>query len=891
MDTITELFQREGTIVSVEGNKPLLLTDPNNVWLVERGKAAVFSIQIKDNEATGVRSYLFEVEAHNILFGICPESVDQSFGLLVTGVTGTSFRRISRTLFMQGLEQAVDKTMYLDLINYWLMSFFKQEEIEPLTTESEELGLLLNKFHQLALGRIKARYIKQQQIDKIRFQDKRLNNEKCLDNAIHMMASITKKEQQGDTGEFLSDTLLSTACKLVGHAMKIEIISPPSLKQETSKDPLGDIARASMVRTRQVILSGEWWKTDSGPLLAFLEENNQPVALLPLSPNQYQLHNPANKSITLVNYKISQQIKPMAFTFYRSFPAKVLKSRDILSFSLGSCWRRDLIIVVLMGLLGGLLGTVTPIATGIVFDSIIPEGEKTQLMQVAFFLVAIAFATMLFQLTRSLAMLRMEGKMDGSVQAAVWDRLLSLSVPFFKQYSAGELAMRAMGISQIRSMLSGVTITTILSSIFSCFNLFLLFYYDVKLAVVATGLILVAIVMTFVQGYIQISYKRQLTDIVNRISGLVLQLIGGVVKFRVAGAEGRAFYQWSKEFSKQKKVAFKSKNIANGQVLFDSVYQLVTSMIIFYVMITFSQESLGAGKFIAFNSAFASLMGSMISLAEVGISILDIVPLYERAKPILEALPEYDENMADPGQLTGSIEVSHVSFRYKEDGPLVLKDVSLQIKEGEYIGLVGTSGSGKSTLFRILLGFEKPEAGRVYYNGQDLGKVDIRAVRKQLGVVLQNGQLMTGDIYSNIVGANPNLTIDDAWAAAKMAGLDQDIREMPMGMHTVISEGAGTFSGGQKQRLLIARAIVKKPRIIYFDEATSALDNRTQAIVSESLDKLKATRVVIAHRLSTIVTCNRIIVLDQGRIIETGTYEQLMQQDGVFATLAKRQLA
>ncbi|RYD06051.1 hypothetical protein N752_05860 [Desulforamulus aquiferis] len=462
---------------------------------------------------------------------------------------------------------------------------------------------------------------------------------------------------------------------------------------------------------------------------------------------------------------------------------------------------------------------------------------------------------------------------------------------FFKQYSAGELAMRAMGISQIRNRLSGATITTILSSIFSVFYFALLFYYDVKLAVIATGLIMVVIIMTVIHGYILINYQRQLTDIDNKISGLVLQLIGGVVKFRVSGAESRAFYQWSREFSKQRKVAFKSKNISNGLVVFNSIFQVVTSMIIFYGMITFSQGSLGAGKFIAFNTAFASLMGAMISLTEVCISIIGMVPLYERARPILEALPEYDENMNDPGQLTGSIEVSHVSFRYKQDGPLILKDISLQIKEGEYIGLVGTSGSGKSTLFRILLGFEKPESGRVYYNGQDIGKVDIRSVRKQLGVVLQNGQLMSGDIYTNIVGTNPNLTMEDAWEAAKMAGLDQDIKEMPMGLHTVISEGAGTISGGQRQRLLIARAIVKKPRIIYFDEATSALDNGTQAIVSNSLNKLKATRIVIAHRLSTIVNCDRIIVLDQGRIIEIGTYEQLMQLNGVFANLAKRQLA
>jgi ATP-binding cassette subfamily C protein len=266
------------------------------------------------------------------------------------------------------------------------------------------------------------------------------------------------------------------------------------------------------------------------------------------------------------------------------------------------------------------------------------------------------------------------------------------------------------------------------------------------------------------------------------------------------------------------------------------------------------------------------------------------VPTYERAKPILETLPEVDEMKADPGELTGELEVSHVSFRYREDGPIVLKDVSVQVKPGEFVALVGPSGSGKSTLFRLLLGFEKLEAGAVYYNGRDLVGLDIREVRRQIGVVLQNGKLMAGDIFTNIIGSSL-LTLEDARQAARMAGLEDDLKAMPMGLHTVISEGGGTLSGGQRQRLLIARALVHRPRILFFDEATSALDNRTQAIVSESLDNLQATRIVIAHRLSTIMNADRIYVLQDGRVVQQGTYDELIQAEGVFADLAKRQMA
>ena len=480
--------------------------------------------------------------------------------------------------------------------------------------------------------------------------------------------------------------------------------------------------------------------------------------------------------------------------------------------------------------------------------------------------------------------------MEGSIQASIWDRLLGLPVPFFKQFSAGELAMRAMGISRMRMILSGVTLNTILSSIFSVFNFALLFYYDSRLAGSAALLVAVDIIVMGFLGFWQVHYEHKILEISNRISGMMLQLIGGITKFRVAGAENRAFHRWSEKFVEQRKLAFKRETLGNWLASFNASFPVLSSMIIFY-NVTASNSSLEPGQFIAFNSAFVTFVLSMVSLSEAIINANIVIPLYKRAKPILETLPEYDDKKVNPRPLTGSIEVSHLSFRYKEDGPLILKDVSFQINEGDYVALVGTSGCGKSTLLRVLLGFEKPQTGEIYYNGQDLSKIDIRAVRRQLGVVLQNGQLMIGNIFSNIVGANPYLTIDDAWEAAKMAGIDEDIRQMPMGMHTVISEGAGTISGGQKQRILIARAIVKKPKILFFDEATSALDNNTQAIVSKSLDQLKATRIVIAHRLSTIMNCNKIIVMDQGRIVETGSYQELMNKNGFFAELAKRQLA
>jgi ATP-binding cassette subfamily C protein len=884
-----DYFNQKGNLIPIEGNKPQLLTNPGFIWMVAQGKVSIFLTAITKENKPGVKKYLFEAQQGDLLFGMIPAGDQKQIGLLASGLVGSSLLRLEADQFRQlqkeGSSQEISRS-----VEHWVKTLAKAAKLDDIPQVDIFSALSMEDYHRQFIQFAVSLWEKQKEDEKLRLQEKGKLDRMLMAKAVSKLAAINQGEKEVFLEGIREDPLLE-CCRLVGEAMNIKISSPPaSGPGSQSKDYLGDIARASRSRVRKVVLKGEWYRQDGGPILVYLEEDNRPAALIPASPSQYILHDPLQGNKILVDQEFALKVKPFGFVFYRPFDHKKINLRDILSFGYKSCWKRDLVMVALMGALGGLLGIAIPVATGIVFDSIIPEGAKGQLFQVAFFLVATALAGMFFQLTRSLATLRMEGRMDGSLQASIWDRLLSLPVPFFKQFSAGELAMRAMGISQIRMILSGVTLNTILSSVFSVFSFALLFYYDAMLAGVAAILVVIAVLVMGTLGYWQVRFERKVLELSNKITGLILQLIGGVTKFRVAGAENRAFHLWSKEFGEQRKLAFKRESLGNWLTTFNAFFPVLSTMMIFYTLAS-SANTLSPGKFIAFNSAFITFMGSIVSLSESLISINIVIPLYERAKPILETLPEYDEFKLDPGNLTGAIEVGHVSFRYKEDAPLVLQDVSLHIDEGDYVALVGTSGCGKSTLFRVLLGFEKPESGKVYYNGQDLSKVDIRAVRRQLGVVLQNGQLMSGNIYNNIVGANPNLTIGDAWEAARMAGLEQDIKEMPMGMYTVISEGAGTISGGQKQRLMIARAIVNKPKIIFFDEATSALDNNTQAIVSESLDNLQTTRVIIAHRLSTIINCNRIIVMDQGRIVESGTYQSLMKKDGIFAGLAKRQLA
>jgi ATP-binding cassette subfamily C protein len=505
------------------------------------------------------------------------------------------------------------------------------------------------------------------------------------------------------------------------------------------------------------------------------------------------------------------------------------------------------------------------------------------------FAVAVV-ALALFQTVQNLSMQRLRAKMGAELQASIWDRVLNLPVSFFRDYAAGDLGMRVLGITQIQQMLSGTVTAAVLSGIFSLFSCVLLFYYDVRLALTAVGLVAVAVAVTVYLGYQQVAFQRLFTELNGKLSSIVLQAIQGIAKFRAAGAEGKAFAAWGSEFGRFKIANYQSRTTANRLNVFNAGYQLLTTMVIFAVVALSSQNSLTTGEFLAFNSAFLQFFGGVIGVSLAVVSALNVVPLYERSKPILTTLPEIDMLKANPGVLVGGVAARHISFRYDSGGPLALRDVSFEARPGEFVALVGSSGSGKSTLFRILLGFEQPEAGAVYYDNQMLNGIDVREVRRQIGVVLQNGQISQGDIVDNIIGTS-TLTLDDAWRAAEMAGLAEDIRAMPMGMHTVLSQGGGTLSGGQRQRLLIARAIVNRPRILYFDEATSALDSHTQAIVSDSLEKLQSTRIVIAHRLSTIQHADRIYVMEDGRIVEQGNYQTLMDADGVFAQLARRQIA
>jgi ATP-binding cassette subfamily C protein len=452
--------------------------------------------------------------------------------------------------------------------------------------------------------------------------------------------------------------------------------------------------------------------------------------------------------------------------------------------------------------------------------------------------------------------------------------------------------MRANGVIRIMRIISGSTLQTLIGAVFSSISLALLFFYNVKLAILALILVFFAVFFTFCFGYLRLINERKVAQTEGEISGLVFQLLSAISKIRSTGAESRAYLQWSKKFGTQQLFSYKAKKAGIYIDVFNSVYPIFCNLVIFSFIaffISFS-GSFGTGQFMAFTAAFTSFLTAMISASAALMRILSAIPIYERALPILESTVEVNETKTHPGILSGSIEINRLSFRYSPEGPFIIRDLNLKIGAGEFVALVGGSGSGKSTLLRLLLGFEHATQGAIYYDNKNLSDLDVVSLRKQLGVVLQNGQLMTGDIFTNITGSSL-MTVDEAWLAAEAAGVADDIRDMPMGMFTVISEGGSTLSGGQRQRIMIARAIANRPRILFFDEATSALDNHTQFLVTKSLDKLNATRILIAHRLSTVVNADRIIVMESGQIVEMGTYDNLINSNGLFSELAKRQMS
>lgn len=643
--------------------------------------------------------------------------------------------------------------------------------------------------------------------------------------------------------------------------------------------------RSSGFRCRAIALPAGWWRRDIPSFVGSWAEDGRPCAVLRRGHHRYEIVE-ADGTCHAVTARTARLLAPEGIALYRPLPARSLHPRDLLAAAFRGSGA-DVGLAVLFTVIPVLLGLLTPVATGVLVEESVPFAETVSIVHMALGLAAIAVGSAMFSLVRALLLLRFEGRADAQLQAAVWDRLLRLPAGFFRRFHTGDLLMRALAPTQLRRVVADTLLSAGLSGVFSVVNFALMLTYDSRLAVAALAVAAVAGLLLAATGAVQLRFERRSVERAAETSSALIEMLNALPTVRVNGAEDRLFARWLRLFAAQRREGFRV-GLAGAVFAVLSALVPLLSTLVFFLIVASAAKPIPVGDFVAFNAAFGQFLSAALGVVTALTGSLDAVPILKRMRPILDAVPEGGDDRPEVATLQGAVTVSGVTFRYG-DGPPVLDDVSLSAAPGSFVALVGPSGSGKSTLFRLLLGFETPEQGTVSYDGQALTDVDPASVRRQLGVVLQRGTLLPGSILENIVGSAP-LGIDDAWEAARLAGLEEDIRAMPMGMHTLLSDGAATLSGGQRQRLMIARAIVRRPRLLLLDEATSALDNRTQAIVADSLARMSATRIVIAHRLSTVVHADLICVMERGRIVQRGTYRELMAQDGPFQALARRQM-
>ena len=678
------------------------------------------------------------------------------------------------------------------------------------------------------------------------------------------------------------------ATDAIGEILRCFRIKPREVPDSITdmNDTLEYLLRPHGIMRRNVTLEKGWYKDASGPMIGTLKEDGSVVALIPSGMAHYSYFDVKTGRRIRVGRKTEKLIDKEAIAFYKPFPSKKIGVAGLMRYILNCIRPMDVALVVIATAAVTLIGFLTPKLNQLLFSDVLESGTARGLAAIAVFIVCVSLSSLLLETVKTMLMTRLKTRLTLSVEAATMMRILSLPASFFKDYGAGELANRSSYIKLLVEQLLEMVLTTGLTSLFSLAYISQIFAYAPALVTPALLVIIATVVISAVSAVIQIRVSQQQMELASKESGMSYALISGIQKIKLSGAEKRAFARWGNTYTKSAKLLYDPPLFIKVNAVFTTAISLIGTMIIYYLAV---KSNVSVSEYYAFNVAYGMVSGAFTTLAGVALTAAQIKPILVMAKPILEAEPEVAEEKQVVERLMGGIELNNVTFTYDPDMPNVLDGLSLKISPGQYVAICGKTGCGKSTLMRIMLGFEKPQRGGVFYDGKDIERIDLKSLRRKIGTVMQNGKLFTGDIYSNIVITNPRLTLDEAWEAAEMAGLADDIRSMPMGMFTIISEGQGGISGGQRQRLLIARAIAPKPRILMFDEATSALDNITQKTVSESLEKLKCTRIVIAHRLSTIKQCDRIIVLDKGHIIEDGSYDELIAKNGFFAELVARQ--
>ena len=934
-----------GEPVILAGNEPLAVTGRTPAWHVVSGSLALFALET-GNGASGRRQFLFSIGSDEILFGLDP--MDSEHALVAVPIDAATVLPLAADELRAhgGFVHATER--WCANIARLLSGFAVPEEAKPVPAPGEAVagkavywldpqpgwvrvvsgsasvialgadipagsivpmsqGIWLGASDVFEVERVSretaAREIRLEaiqafsgillralpEIDRRKESEARLRIEqrRQLEGRMGAAALVdlsgTRQQQSG-----LPETPLLAAARMVAESLGLEVHAP--VNPSPLEHPVAAIASSSGFRTRRVLLAGDWWRRDNGSMLAY-KIDKTPVALIPrrraTGGCSYDLIDSRDGPATLVDQQSAASLDSRAFSFYRRFGASTALM-DLIRFALRP-YKRDLATVVFSGAAASLLGMAVPAANSILFGQAIPDADRSLIWQVTLGMAIAFLGATLFNLAQSMAVVRIQTGMSIALQCGIWDRLLRLSPSFFRRFSVGDLWVRVDAVDRIRRQLTMGALTAILTGVASLFNIALMLYFSAPLGAIASiaGLVILAATFLAARKLNHLEEARQKLE--GFLSGFVVQLVNSAGKLRIAGAERRAFARWATSYGHKQKIVLQTRRVRDGtHVLNTTLPGVATALVLAWITQSGDAPTLPVGTYLAFAAALGTFMSGIVNFSETIVG-LSVTTIWKRARPILEESTEVRDTKAHPGRLAGRIKLDHVDFRYGGATQATLEDINIEVQPGECVALVGPSGSGKSTILNLLLQFEAPSSGAIYVDGQELSSLDISAVRRQFGVVNQDSKLISESIFENIVcGSLCNL--NDAWEAARAAAVAGDIEAMPMGMHTVVSEGGTNLSGGQRQRILIARALVQKPAVLILDEATSALDNLTQRSVTESLRRLKTTRIIVAHRLSTIQNADRIYVIDSGRVVQHGTYQELLANPGAFFQLVKKQM-
>lgn len=669
----------------------------------------------------------------------------------------------SGTLKVAGMTeiQPWKQTVFLPLVRgSWLEAVTDCELIVITSKEffEKDVNLIsLRRFHRICLDCLaRFRFVKLEQSEQL-IGEKMESEAQSVSDALYSLALFGSEGQVESFTDTTREEGLMKVCHKVGEANGVKIVRPQLSEEEEPN--LQEILTASHLRSREILLRRNWWKSSGAAFVAFTEGLELPVAVLPRPSRGYDIYDPLTGSLSQVNQESAGGLEPHAHEIYRPFPRRELKPLDLIKFALKGTYR-DVFLILVTGIIAGFIGMLMPLATGQVIDNLIPNARSSLLVQMGLALAIVAFANATISVAQTIASIRIEIRSSSAIQGAVWDRLLGLPVPFFRKYGTKNLAQRTAGIDTIRKALSSSTISLLLSNNFSLMNFFLMLYYDNHLAWINALLGLGSVLNAAIISFSTIYMRRELASLEGQLSSLLLQLLTGIQKIRIASAENRAFGEWAKIFSAKRTLEYQIGNIVNTFDVISTIYPIFSTAVIYFMVVeSIRNGKLNTNNFLTFNTSFKIFLSNLLTIIGKIIELFKLLPVYKKTKPILENIPKIHKNYNHPKKLMGNIQLNHITFHYNKDDSPIINNINLTIKKNEFITLIGTTATKKSTLIHLILGFEQPKSKSVYYDDKNLDTLDVSEVRRQFGVVLQNGDLVDGDIFDNIVG-NRNMTHD-----------------------------------------------------------------------------------------------------------------------------------